>query len=480
MLNQVQQAAVPTQSVIGRSSYAPLGMIAVASGTLVAILSVPAETVEPASLRLPAIFLTAGILTVPVARAFGSGLRTLLRAEHVICIGMLYWVLLDLILAAYPFHGVSRQALVDGLGAVGLTVFGLWAGMLMRPWRPPQVAMRATHVPNLERKLFSLILVFFALGVVNFLHRSDYSPAIMLQSIGASRWDAPWTRGQLGDWDAFLEHLSYFGYTLPTLAVVLAVKRGWSNPAVWLSAILALLITALLAQGGGRRIVGVVIGAALVAWILLQQRIGPRKILIIAAAAASLLVFMQVMLIYRGVGLGGLLTAGEGAQISAFDKFRVDDNFLRLSQIIEIVPDEHPFVYEQQLIYILVRPVPRAFWPGKPVDPGFDLPTVIGMQGVSLSSSMIGEWYLCFGWVAVFFGGYFLGRMAAMWNLVLESSHGNAKSILYAFGLMALFAGLRSLQDLVLMSYVVLVWIVGTKLITKRDTSGFAHANNRN
>ena len=56
---------------------------------------------------------------------------------------------------------------------------------------------------------------------------------------------------------------------------------------------------------------------------------------------------------------------------SEYDYLHVDDNFLRLSQVIQIVPAEHDYVYFQQLVFTVVRPVPRVFWPGKPVDPGF-------------------------------------------------------------------------------------------------------------
>ena len=69
--------------------------------------------------------------------------------------------------------------------------------------------------------------------------------------------------------------------------------------------------------------------------------------------------------------LHGVLFSGE----SEYDYLHVDDNFLRLAQVIQLVPAQHDYVYLQQLIFTAVRPVPRVFWPGKPIDPGFDLPT---------------------------------------------------------------------------------------------------------
>jgi len=45
----------------------------------------------------------------------------------------------------------------------------------------------------------------------------------MVYYLGQERWAAPWGRGQLGGWDAFLDHLQYFGYLLPVLTVVIGV-----------------------------------------------------------------------------------------------------------------------------------------------------------------------------------------------------------------------------------------------------------------
>ena len=69
--------------------------------------------------------------------------------------------------------------------------------------------------------------------------------------------------------------------------------------------------------------------------------------------------------------------------------------------MIQLIPAEHDYVYSKQLVFAVIRPVPRVFWPSKPVDPGFDLPAIIGMKGVSLSTSILGEWYISYGWIAL-------------------------------------------------------------------------------
>jgi len=170
---------------------------------------------------------------------------------------------------------------------------------------------------------------------------------------------------------------------------------------------------------------------------------------------------MQFMLNIRSQGYEEFMFRGT----SDYDYLHVDDNFLRLAQVIQLVPAQHDYVYFQQVIFTAVRPVPRVFWPGKPVDPGFDLPSEVGMKGVSLSSSIIGEWYLSFGWFAVLFGGWFHGRLASAANALRG---GQTNPIVFALAVMVLVSGMRSMQDLVIMSYA-LVAFWGVSRLTRKQ-----------
>jgi len=163
------------------------------------------------------------------------------------------------------------------------------------------------------------------------------------------------------------------------------------------------------------------------------------------------------MLTFRGIGYEKLL-ADEEVE-SSYQHLHVDDNILRLSQIIDIVPDSHPFTYEKQFVWAVIRPVPRVLWPGKPLTPGFDLPEILGNTGASLSSSVVGELYLSWGLPTVFLGGCLYGRLAGMCNQLMTAGSSPTRLLMYAVGAMAIFAGLRSLVDLVLMSYLLLAWL---------------------
>jgi hypothetical protein len=108
-----------------------------------------------------------------------------------------------------------------------------------------------------------------------------------------------------------------------------------------------------------------------------------------------------------------------------------------------------------------------VLWPGKPTGPGFDLPSLLGLEGVSLSCSIVGELWVSFGLIAVAMGGWILGRIGGMWNKILLLPTGTSRALMYGLGLMALFAGLRSVQAMVQMSYIVVAWIAITALLPK-------------
>ena len=55
---------------------------------------------------------------------------------------------------------------------------------------------------------------------------SGFNPLVMYDGLFVSRFAASWARGGLGGWDAFINHLVYFGYHLPTLTVILASRLG--------------------------------------------------------------------------------------------------------------------------------------------------------------------------------------------------------------------------------------------------------------
>jgi hypothetical protein len=438
--------------------------MAVACGTAAAIVSIPSDFASTGALFWPALCCTVGLLAGPIL-----GLRTataaLLRTEYVLMVGLVYWLLLDPLQGSYPLDGVDYGDVVLTFTAIGTIAVGIWIGASGTGWSLPALVVRVVNRPLSCATLFRAVWIAFLLGMFYFAFSSNFDPIVMFNGLGEERFSAPWSRGAAGGIMSFVEHMKYFGYVLPSLTVLIASRDGWSRPRVVSAVIMSAVMLAFLSQDGGRRIIGVTIGAALMCWLLLQGQIRTKLIVGGSVGVTILLVGMEAMLQFRTVGYSSVF-AESGPKLE-LSRLHVDDNFLRLSQIVQFFPEIQPYLGTQPLVFALMRPIPRAIWQDKPTDPGYDLAAIVGLKGVSLTQSIIGELYTMHGLLVVFIGGLFFGRLARMWNKILALRGGPSQPLVYGLGVMTMLAGLRSMQDFVIMSYGVLGWFVIASLIAQ-------------
>ena len=442
-----------------------------ALGTMGAIALIPRDPTLAGALLPSALCLTFGLLVVPFSAVLRNP-RMILRSEYILTVAPIYWLLLDLLQGVYSMDSLKAEDITQGFVAIGLFVSMIWIGTLRKSWRIPTVIINSVAPEFSANTYFILAIISFLIGMSNYAIACNFNIPMMFYYVGQERWSAPWGRGQLGGWDAFLDHLQYFGYLLPLLTVVVSRYTGWRNSRTIICILMSAVMTLFLAQSGSRRVVGVVAGMALVMWVLVQPKLRVRHFVLGIISIATLLLALQFMLEYRNVGLGVLVGQHSDAAIARKTKqsvleekyLRVDDNFYRLCQIIQLIPRNYPYVYHRYIFYVLVRPIPRVFWPNKPVDPGFDLPSALGVEGVSYSSSVLGELYMSLGFIGVAIGGWFYGRLSSMANRLLSQCNTIASLVVYSIMVMAMFSGLRSLLDLVLVSYVVLAWVALSRL----------------
>jgi hypothetical protein len=450
-----------------------LALISIIIATTVAILLIPEDPSAEGALFYPALAVSVGLAIAPAAAALHYP-KALLRGECLLSLAPIYWLLLDLLQGVYAMQGIGANQVRQAFLGIGIFVVMVWLGALRRSWKIPKVLISSVSEEFSINTYFALAIACFVIGMLNFAVPCNFNVFEMVRFLGQERWAAPWGRGQLGGWDAFLDHLQYFGYLLPVLTVVIGRRAGVRNIRTLLCVVMSLVVALFLAQSGSRRVIGVVGGMALVLWILDQQRVRVKHLLATVVAILAILLALQVMLEYRNIGFGALVGNGEVVsgrnekrQLFEEQHLRVDDNFYRLCQVIQLIPDSHPFVYQKYLVYVIVRPVPRVFWPGKPVDAGFDLPTALGVEGVSFSYSVIGELYMSLGFIGIALGGWFYGRVASMASSLLVRCRTQGALVIYSIVVMALFSGMRSILELILVSYVVLAWVGLSHLFIK-------------
>lgn len=442
-----------------------VGAVLALLGTYVAaVLTFPEYPAPRGALMVPGIVLALSLIAVPAIRAI-SGSPYVTNAENFVSVGYVFWLLLDLIQGAYELSDATDRGLQLALVAVGVSAAAMWIGAAGRPWRLPRWILEGASRHLDSDTVARAIPICLLLGMFNFAYSVDFDIPRMFSYLGEQRWAAPWGRTQLGGWEAFRDQAPYFGYVLPSLAALLIARHGLFTFRSLFAVACSVLMLVFLAQGGGRRIVGVTVGAALMVYVQMNRNKRLTNMVIVGAAALALAWTAQFMLNIRTAGYEEFKEQG-----SSYDYLHVDDNFLRLAQIIDIVPRRRDFVYSQQIVFTLVRPVPRVLWPGKPVNPGFDLPNEVGMKGVSLSSSIVGEWYLSWGWYAVIIGAWLHGRFAATANSMREVGARSGNPIIFSLAVMVLIAGQRSMQDLVLMSYALVAWWAVNRYFLKRSS----------
>lgn len=446
--------------------YPAIGIASAIVATFVALNLIPQHPEPEGALFWPAFILSLGLLIAPLAAAFQQP-KALLRAEHLLVIAPIYWLLLDLLQGAYSMAGIATEEIEGAFIGIGVFVCCMWIGSMGRAWRVPAFIKDSLAQELPASVYFYLAIASFLLGMCKFAVATDFDLISMFRYVGSGRWDAPWARGQLGGWEAFLDHLQYFGYLTAVLTVVVGRRIGWRNWRTVASALMSVVMALFLVQSGSRRVIGVVVGMALIFWILVQDsRLKVKHALIAAFTVLALLLAMQIMLQYRNVGLTVALNdpAVENEGLQPNEYLHVDDNFYRLCQVIQLIPNTHGYVYHGFLVYAVIRPIPRVLWPDKPVDAGFDLTRAVGDREVSYSCSVIGELYMSLGFFGIALGGWLYGRFAAFVNGVLSQSSGLGAIVIYSIGAMALFSGMRSMLELVLVSYVIVAWVVLSRL----------------
>lgn len=459
----------PSTSTVSRNQYdllsSSISLMALLICTEVAISEVPERPLTAGAMSFSAMVLSAG-LVAPLLFSLLYAPKEVLRVEHLLMVGLVYWLLIELIQGVVSLPNLSRACVRDGLRAIGMFAMGINVAGIHPAWPLPGFVVRAANVRLQAGTLTAVIITCFVLGMATFAFPCNFDIYLMVSSLARTRFAAPWSRGSLGDWRAFVDHLMFFGMLLPPLTVLLAARlKSWLHAKTVMAIIMSVVVTLFIMQNGGRRLVGTMYGSALLIWTLLQGSIFRSKtVLIFSLSLALTLLTMQLMLEYRNVGLA---TLGQKDQVISTLSVIVDNNFYSLCQVLDIIPRAHPFVGEQLLVYVAVRPVPRVWWPGKPVNPGFDLAAALGVKGGTVFTvSIVGDLYMSFGWAGIFLGGWVFGRLARMVNEIRYVSDSPIRLLIYVIGTMALFAALRNLIELVLVSYILLAWFAVSAILT--------------
>src|SRR5688500_12513083 len=85
-----------------------LGIFSTGMATVIAVLLVPEDPTAPGALLYPALVLSAGLATAPLAAAVRQP-KAIFRGESLLALAPIYWLLLDLLQGVYSLDHITAD-----------------------------------------------------------------------------------------------------------------------------------------------------------------------------------------------------------------------------------------------------------------------------------------------------------------------------------------------------------------------------------
>ena len=212
--------------------------------------------------------------------------------------------------------------------------------------------------------------------------------------------------------------------------------------------ILGLLLTLFYGfSSGTRNVFCVYIIIFAVTYLLLKRDITWTRVIFLSCVVAGTAYFASYyMLQFRKVGLDSYIEVSGEIEGWKKETLFIDYNLPVISQLTEVFPDRIDYLGSEVASFAILHPVPRALWPSKPERLSVAAEDALGLSGLTLSSTFVGEAYMMGGYSAILIVGLLLGWLASWWNRFGLDLRSNASVILYASGFFAALISMRSIN----------------------------------
>jgi oligosaccharide repeat unit polymerase len=394
-----------------------------------------------------------------------AGVRALIRTDN-----LMLWVFYGLTLLEFLFpqpdvnSSVSIDAATWGTGIVLLAFFGLVIGRHLVSTRSSPVAP-VDFKPN---HLFGLFLLAFLIGYLHIFLAVNFNLVDMIEQMSRPRFSQSWGRGKFGDIYSLLYELNLLIYLLPPIAGFMFARVKQFSALQILFVILVLAVTFFYAFASGtRNVLATYVIALFGSYLLSKPELKLKRALMLGIPLTALLLFVStLMLELRSAGGIGSLASRE----RQFNTLYIDHNMVNISNLTNVFPDAVEYLGLEIPYQSIIKPIPRALWPGKPEGLSTSIEAALGSyDGVTtLACTFAGEAYMAYGFVGVLIAGLLFGAAAGKWNQVGQKDDSSFSQILYASGFLCAAMSMRSL--LVMVPYMLptlAMWVIGKYLLPK-------------
>ena len=380
-----------------------------------------------------------------------SGLKNLIRADLVGILTFYYLTLYEFLFPQPYFDKNMRFPHLTELAlyAVILGIAGIMIGRHLAPrGKQPFQTIMTRDVP--AKWIVALFWASFFIGIFHMLLAESFDFSKMMVDMMKPRFNQPWGRGKFGDWKALLNELALLLYFIPPLMGLMIARRERYSAVNLALAFLGFAFTLFYGFVSGTRSL---FGAYLVTFMIAFAFACPAQkrkqtVLIFTMCAAAMALSTKAMLEMRSVGFtnwwnGEYKTYVNRQTQSVF----VDDNLLSIAKIVGFFPEQNGGEYLGfEIPYLaIVRPIPRAIWPGKPAGLSVNLEqSLFNLKGLTISCTFVGEGYMSGGMLAVVIQGIVLGMLAGWWSRLASAQNSELGILIYSSGFFAVVITMRS------------------------------------
>jgi oligosaccharide repeat unit polymerase len=379
---------------------------------------------------------------------YRRNLRNLVRAD-LMAIGSLYFLTLFEFLFPQPEFNdlVTVEEVLPALTACLLGFAGLAIGRHLAP-AAPRSLQETLRRPISPQTLIILYTVCFIGGYFHMLLAVDFNVFEMIHYFMTPRFTQPWGRGKYGDWKALIGELGMVLYLIPPIAgIVLAKRKDFSTgQKVYVAA--AFLFTLFYGfTSGTRNIFATYLATFLVANAFVTNPDKKKELVGVSALTGVLMLAATVvMLEFRTIGFENYCSGyREIQEKKEKTTFFVDYNLYVIAKLGDVFPEQHDFLGWEIPYLAIIRPIPRAIWPGKPEGLSFSIEDAVGVKGLTLASSFVGEAYISGGLFGVLLTGLVFGSIAGWWNRLGRPDNSAFGHLIFSSAFFAAVISMRSM-----------------------------------
>lgn len=443
-LGRVPKVAITDDSEIPKASV--LSTLVLLAGLFITI-----STVQGTVSSQIAAYMAWGIgfsLVVSILIDLHQGIRNLVRTDVMALCSLYFLTFFEFLTPQTRFDQILAPPAVFAGGTA--CVWG-FAGIAIG--RHLTSTGRAHFASLFERPVSTafIIKVYWFCLVVGYFYiflSVNFNPIEVISQCMDARFSQSWSRGRFGDWKAVLGELGLLIYVIPAISGVVLAKRDIYTKSQLIQVMSGFAFTLFYGFAGGTRnifasyLVTFLIGFA----FSLPRRKTMQLIVVSGITACMLLLAARVMLEFRTMGLKYYLSGEMKEALAEADtEFFVDYNLYVICELTEIFPSRYHFMGWEIPYLAVIRPIPRALWPGKPEGMSLSIEEALGAEGLTLASSFVGEAYVSYGFVGVFLVGLFFGAIFGWWSRLASPHNSDFGVLVYASGFFAAVISMRSL-----------------------------------